>query len=330
LKRIESSAFSSSSLRSITLPRSVEWIDGSSFAGLDSLTILLESGHEHYSVDHQFLYSSQKRRLIRCFSTLSTIVIPSGVEILCSECFSSCKSLETISFESPSSLKRIESYTFSSSSLRSIIIPSGVEILCSQCFSSCQSLETISFESPSSLKRIESSAFRDSSLRSITLPRSVEWIDDSAFAGLDSLTILLESGNEHYSVDHQFLYSSQKRRLIRCFSTLSMIVIPSGVEILCSQCFLSCQSLETISFESPSLKRIESFAFRDSSLRSITLPRSVECIDDSAFAGLDSLTIANDSVDGHSPPAGDFPLLRGSSPAQRPLIDSTPPDTDLQ
>jgi hypothetical protein len=38
----------------------------------------------------------------------------------------------------------------------------------------------------------------------------------------------------------------------------------------------------------------------------------------------------NDSVDGHSPPAEDFALLRDSSPAQRLLIDSTLPDANLQ
>jgi hypothetical protein len=79
-------------------------------------------------------------------SPLQSIIIPRTVEILCSECFSSCKCLSSISFESESRLTRIESSAFSFSSLQSIIIQRRVEILCSSCFDFCESLSSISFE----------------------------------------------------------------------------------------------------------------------------------------------------------------------------------------
>jgi hypothetical protein len=82
--------------------------------------------------------------------------------------------LSSISFESPSRLTRIESQTFSCSSLGSILIPGSVEILGPRCFSQCQSLLSISFESPSRLIRIESEAFSFSSIESILIPGSVE------------------------------------------------------------------------------------------------------------------------------------------------------------
>jgi hypothetical protein len=44
------------------------------------------------------------------------------------------QSLSSITFESDSRLTRIESSTFSRSSLQSIIIPRNVELLCSLCF----------------------------------------------------------------------------------------------------------------------------------------------------------------------------------------------------
>jgi hypothetical protein len=56
-------------------------------------------------------------------------LIPRNVEILGSNCLSYCKSLSSITFESNSRLTRIESETFSSSSLQSILIPRNVEIL---------------------------------------------------------------------------------------------------------------------------------------------------------------------------------------------------------
>jgi hypothetical protein len=73
-------------------------------------------------------------------SSLQSIIIPRNVQILCSWCFSDCRSLSSISFESESRLTRIESSAFSESSLQSIMIPQNVQILCSECFSSCSSL----------------------------------------------------------------------------------------------------------------------------------------------------------------------------------------------
>jgi hypothetical protein len=68
-------------------------------------------------------------------------------------------------------------------------------------------------------------------------------------------------------------------------------VIPRSVEILCSSCFYSCESLTSISFESNSrLTRIESNAFSSSSLQSIVIPRGVKILDSSCFSGCNSLT----------------------------------------
>jgi hypothetical protein len=63
------------------------------------------------------------------YSSLQSLLIPSNVEILCSECFPNCKSLLSISFESNSRLTRIESSAFPYSSLQLLVIRSRVEIL---------------------------------------------------------------------------------------------------------------------------------------------------------------------------------------------------------
>jgi hypothetical protein len=62
-------------------------------------------------------------------SSLRSIVILCIIEVLGPSCFDSCKSLSSISFECPSHLRRIESYTFSYSSLQSIVIPRCVQII---------------------------------------------------------------------------------------------------------------------------------------------------------------------------------------------------------
>jgi hypothetical protein len=176
LNRIESNAFSSSLLESIEIPQNFQFIDGSAFCGTRCNHVSIEASHKQLTMRNDFLIDFVNHRLIRNFSSSSTIIISSDIEILGSSCFSSCKSLSSISFESNSRLNRIESNAFSSSSLKSISIPRNVEILGSSCFSDCKSLSSISFESNSRLNRIESEVFRGSSLESISIPQNVQFI----------------------------------------------------------------------------------------------------------------------------------------------------------
>jgi hypothetical protein len=185
-----------------------------------------------------------------------------NIEILGSNCFSFCKSLSSITFESNSCLTRIESGGFSSSSLQSILIPRNVEIFGSNCFSFCESLSSITFESNSQLTRIESSAFSHSSLQSIVIPRNVQFIDGFAFIGVTLSSISIESGNEILVVEKDILIDVVHHKLIRKFLTSSAIEIGRNIEIVGSNCFSHCISLSSITFESNSrLIRIELEAF---------------------------------------------------------------------
>jgi hypothetical protein len=58
-------------------------------------------------------------------------LIPRNVEILGSDCFSGCKSLSSITFESDACSTRIESEAFYDSSLQSILIPSTILFIAS-------------------------------------------------------------------------------------------------------------------------------------------------------------------------------------------------------
>jgi hypothetical protein len=91
---------------------------------------------------------------------ITSTLIPRHVQILCSSCFSDCKSISSISFETESELIHIDSKAFHNcSSLKSITIPHHFQILCSSCFSHCNSLSSISFETESELTRIGAGAF---------------------------------------------------------------------------------------------------------------------------------------------------------------------------
>jgi hypothetical protein len=119
---------------------------------------------------------------------------------------------------------------FSKSS--AIEIGNNIEILGSYCFASCESLSSITFESNSHLTRIESFTFPCSSLQSIVIPRNVQFIDGSAFMDMTLSSISIESGNEIFVIEHDFLIDILHHKLIRNFSKSSAIEIGNNIEIL--------------------------------------------------------------------------------------------------
>jgi hypothetical protein len=95
----------------------VQFIDGSAFAGVKLDSILIEAGKDIFHIEHEFMIDIVHYKLIRNFSVSSNIEIARTIKILGSSCFASCESLSSISFESNSGLKRIESSAFPASSL---------------------------------------------------------------------------------------------------------------------------------------------------------------------------------------------------------------------
>jgi hypothetical protein len=68
-------------------------------------------------------------------SGLTSIVIPSSISVIDHFCFSDCKSLLSVTFESMSRLIRLEGWAFTESGLISIIIPSSRKMIDPSCFS---------------------------------------------------------------------------------------------------------------------------------------------------------------------------------------------------
>jgi hypothetical protein len=164
----------------------VQFIDGSAFMYVTLSSISIESGNVIFVIEKAFLIDVLNHKLIRNFSTSSSIEIGSNIEIL-----------------GP------------------------------KCFSFCQSLSSITFESNSRLTRIESGAFSRSSLQSILIPRNVQFIDGSAFMYVTLSSISIESGNEIFIIEKDFLIDVLNHKLIRNFSISSSIEIGLADSILC-------------------------------------------------------------------------------------------------
>jgi hypothetical protein len=93
-----------------------------------NILISIEAGNSNFIVESSFIVDSSRSKLIRYFGYDNEIMIPCDAEILCSSCFSNCKSLLSVLFES-SSLSRIQSATFDGAHLNLVLLPeSGVFI----------------------------------------------------------------------------------------------------------------------------------------------------------------------------------------------------------
>jgi hypothetical protein len=138
---------------------------------------------------------------------LTSICIPSSVEILGAYSFNDCASLSSLTFEFGSQLRQIGGSAFCGCySLRWVFIPSSVEILGEKCFSGCSLLSICDFEQFSHLNRIETEVFSCcASLSSLWIPSSVCFLATGwnlasgmqtvTFESAASLQAMLEDGD---------------------------------------------------------------------------------------------------------------------------------------
>jgi hypothetical protein len=209
------------------------------------------------------------------------------------------QSLSSITFESDSRLKRIESKVFSFSSLQSTVIPRNVESLCSSCFFEV----SIAFINHIWIRFTTEMSWIGCIFIIITSNNcdSMECViyDRSAFVNMSIDFVLIERRNTIFEMMNRFVIDVQSQKLIRSFSSSSKKTNLRSFSILRLSCFAPCRSLSSITFESDSrLTRIESFAFSSSSLQSIVISRSVEVLCSSCFSlwqSLSSITFEFDS-----------------------------------
>jgi predicted metal-binding protein len=188
-------------------------------------------------------------------SSLQSILIPRNVEILGSKCFSSCKQLSSITFESNSRLTGIEFEAFSSSSLQSIVIPRNVQFIDGSAFIDV-TRSSISIESGSNIFDIEKNFLIDilhhklirnfSKSSAIEIGRNIEIVGSKCFSSCYSLSSITFESNSRLTGIESSAFSS---------SSLQSISISRNIEILESKCFSFCRSLSSITFESNSRLR---------------------------------------------------------------------------
>lgn len=278
---IESSAFSGCySLKITTIPNSVTSIGEESFQACSSIVSLNILGN---------IQTIPYGAFNGC-SSLKSVNIPDRVKTIDSLAFANCSSLTSISI--PDSVTTIGTYSFSNcSSLEAINFGKGLSQIPDYAFYECAGIKTLGI--PNNIKHIGDHAFSGCILiRELIFKEGLESIGDGAFSGCHSLqrVVLL---NPETSVSSSAFSGAIK--LVQITNDINDSIISENADGFVTA---EIDGVNTLINYVGSQKRIvvpsnvialRAYAFYDSGITSLTLPKELTDIDYSAFDECDDL-----------------------------------------
>lgn len=287
-------------LKSITIPDSVISIGDSAFARCSTLTEINVSENNKYYTNgggSNAIYKIIGDGYLKLIRGCATTVIRLDVTEICSDAFSGCKALKSISI--PKGVTSIGNSAFAEcGGLKNITIPKGVTRIGSRAFW-CSGLKNITI--PNSVVSIGVGAFEYCGLTNITIPDSVVSIGGSAFTHNSFTSIIIPDsvteigGGAFYgcgnleSVKLPKGLTSLSGLIFGGCKKLTSITIPEGVTSIGDEAFWECNGLKKVVIPER-VTSIGRYAFFDCfSLSDITIPNSVTSIGCWAFAGNNAL-----------------------------------------
>lgn len=235
---IYNSAFSGSSIKSISLPEGLQVIRGHAFNSCQSLTeIEIPSTVEELG-SHVFY---------NCYK-LNKLTLHDGLKTIREYAFAYCTQLANVTL--PNTVTVIEHNTFyGCSGLTAITWPASVNTIEDNMFDGCEKLTNVTL--PATLTSIKHAAFYNCrSLLKITLPESLTTIGYEAFRGCRALTSIVIPNGVKTIESSTFSY---------CESLVS-VLLPAQLETIGSEAFYNCPNLASITLPA-TLKTIGSNAF---------------------------------------------------------------------
>lgn len=277
---IAGSAFSNCHIKALNIPETV--ISIGDYAFYES------SGFEEVQLpdslksigDYAFYHTQIKR-----------VEIPDSVERIGSHAFGSCSQLVSISLSN--SLTMISDSMLASSSVNEIIIPPKVEQINNSAFCACSKLYRVTMNE--GLIDIGNNAFSGCfNLNEINIPSSVTHIGENPFPrGHCQIRCLSNS----YIIKNGMLFTADMKLLISCLYSSGEVEIPKGVEVIGGSAFDS--GIDSIIIPN-SVNTICQYAFSGTSIKSITIPKSVTRIERFAVTDcneLEEIRILNKNID---------------------------------
>ena len=174
-----------------------------------------------------------------------------------------------------------------------VVIPEGVKEIDNQAFTGCKGLASVTI--PESVRKIRFYAFGECSIQSVTIPKSVQSIEESAFCECENLTsVTFQDREDAPGMDHDIFYNSPNITNVaipRCVARIAFALFEDtpwlkklGEFAVVDHFLIKYQGRETNVVIPEGVTEIGCGTFRDcANLQSVTIPKSVEEIDKSAF-----------------------------------------------
>ena len=289
VKKISEGAFYSvRNLRNVELGASVETIENGAISDTPDLSrFTVDNSNPNYMADAEgVIYTKNQQELVLYpsgrageYSTLPTtkkirnrafyyaqkvtkVNFNSALENIDNDAFQTTTALTEITFEAPSSLKRIGTWVFVNTGLTKLELPASLKEIGSNAFKGNNNLKTVTVAANSQLESIGTYAFTENSnLESFTFEGS---------------TALKTIGQEAFSKD----------------TKLASFDVPANVETINRAAFNGTSSMKHVTFQAPAkIKKIGEAAFQNANaLENIDLPEGLEEIKKDAFNKCTSLT----------------------------------------
>lgn len=302
VSEIGDSAFNSTALNELHIPKSVKAIGRRAFIGSKNLkTISVDSQNEIYrSINNCFVEISSKTLLLGCAASI--IPTDNSVTAIGEYAFYMCEGLTGI--EIPTNITNIGDGAFYSCvKLESVEIPDSVASLGVASFYHCNRLKSIKLSN--SIKEIKNGTFGYSGLVEIDIPYGVTKIGTLAFRNCaDLLTVHIPESvtdiggaafRDCVSLKNVNLPTGKLELSGNTFSNtgLETFTVSGNITEIGNNMFSACRNLKNIVIEE-GVKEIWSSAFFNcENLTEITIPKSIIYIYTNAFRGSLNLKTVN-------------------------------------
>lgn len=219
---------------------------------------------------------------------ISEIIVPAGILVIGKEAFANCPNLVHITMEGGSDcVKSIGIGAFENCKKLEVLgLPDGLEYIADDAFYGCDALREIVLPTNCTYALAGFSNCRG--LRRIDIGNVFEFVENhGSFVGCESLAeIIVPPGNRRFDIFDGILYTSDGVSLVRCPPKLAndKITVREGVFSICPQAFDGC-SVKSVTLPD-SLDTIGDEAFRGcTNMISMTIPPNLRVVGRKAFAG---------------------------------------------
>ena len=203
-----------------------------------------------------------------CATALADVKFPASLSDIGKYAFATCK-LTNVDLSGCTQLRSVSDGSFYiNEGLISVKLPSTLISIGANAFDNCTGLLNVDLSACTELTTIGSYAFRNSALTAVEFPTSL--VDVSGFTDCKLTNVDLSGCTQLRSIGEDAFYKNKE---------LVAVKLPSNVEIIDKDAFMSCEKLADVNFTAcTSLKTIGVNAFCWTGLTSVTLPSSVSSL----------------------------------------------------